>query len=131
MSFFYFLSQLTSGFIVLEHDLYAQTVDLATGYTLPTAMAHKPAFNVRSLSHVFLPVCRLSSLASFTPPRLLFQLSYKMMFEAFDFMQWLCQCSAETHLSYLRAQARSSDSLPSFSLFLFLRRIKVLTGLSS
>ncbi|KAL7420997.1 chitin deacetylase [Cryptotrichosporon argae] len=31
--------QLDTGFIVLEHDLYQQTVDLAVGYTLPLALA--------------------------------------------------------------------------------------------
>lgn len=31
--------QLNSGFIVLEHDLYQQTVDLAVGYVLPGALA--------------------------------------------------------------------------------------------
>ncbi|KZO90422.1 carbohydrate esterase family 4 protein [Calocera viscosa TUFC12733] len=30
---------LNSGFIVLEHDLYQQTVDLAVGYVLPNALA--------------------------------------------------------------------------------------------
>ncbi|KAJ7596642.1 hypothetical protein C8J56DRAFT_917949 [Mycena floridula] len=29
-----------SGFIVLEHDLFQQTVELATGYILPDAIAH-------------------------------------------------------------------------------------------
>jgi len=32
-------SALDTGFIVLEHDLYPQTVDLAIGYILPGAMA--------------------------------------------------------------------------------------------
>ncbi|GFZ47108.1 Chitin deacetylase [Saitozyma sp. JCM 24511] len=31
--------QLDTGFIVLEHDLYQQTVDLAVGYVLPMALA--------------------------------------------------------------------------------------------
>jgi len=34
-------SQINTGFIVLEHDLFQQTVDVATGYILPDAMAHK------------------------------------------------------------------------------------------
>lgn len=34
-----FVPQLTTGFIVLEHDLYQQTVDLAVGYVLPMAIA--------------------------------------------------------------------------------------------
>jgi len=33
-----------TGFIVLEHDLFQQTVDVATGYILPDAQAHK--FNI-------------------------------------------------------------------------------------
>jgi len=32
---------MNSGFIVLEHDLYQQTVDLAVGYVLPNAIASK------------------------------------------------------------------------------------------
>lgn len=36
-----------TGFIVLEHDLFEITVDLAVGYTLDAALNHKPAFNVR------------------------------------------------------------------------------------
>ncbi|KIJ50832.1 carbohydrate esterase family 4 protein [Sphaerobolus stellatus SS14] len=39
-------SLLNTGFIVLEHDLYQQTVDLAVGYTLPTALNHNPKFNI-------------------------------------------------------------------------------------
>lgn len=34
------------GFIVLEHDLFQQTVEVATGYILPDALAHQPAFNI-------------------------------------------------------------------------------------
>ncbi|KAI0359074.1 hypothetical protein OH77DRAFT_1575567 [Trametes cingulata] len=34
------------GFIVLEHDLFQQSVDIATGYILPDALAHQPAFNI-------------------------------------------------------------------------------------
>lgn len=37
------------SFVVLEHDLYAQTVDLAIGYTLPAALNFTPALKVRSL----------------------------------------------------------------------------------
>ncbi|OBZ79077.1 Chitin deacetylase [Grifola frondosa] len=36
-----------TGFIVLEHDLFQQTVDLATGYILPDALAHQPQFNIK------------------------------------------------------------------------------------
>jgi hypothetical protein len=37
---------MNSGFIVLEHDLFQQTVEVATGYILPDALARKPAFNI-------------------------------------------------------------------------------------
>jgi hypothetical protein len=36
-------------FIVLQHDLYEITVDLAIGYTLNAALNHNPAFTVSSL----------------------------------------------------------------------------------
>ncbi|KAJ1306364.1 hypothetical protein OPQ81_007370 [Rhizoctonia solani] len=39
--------ELSSGFIVLAHDLYQQTVDLAVGYVLPDAQARK--FNMMSI----------------------------------------------------------------------------------
>lgn len=35
------------GFVVLEHDLYEITVDLATGYTLPAASSHNPPFTMK------------------------------------------------------------------------------------
>ena len=35
-----------TGFIVLEHDLFEQTVQLATGYILPQALAHQPPFKL-------------------------------------------------------------------------------------
>ncbi|KAG9120505.1 chitin deacetylase, partial [Ceratobasidium sp. 392] len=38
---------MSTGFIVLAHDLYQQTVDLATGYVLPDARARK--FNLMSI----------------------------------------------------------------------------------
>ncbi|KAF8705311.1 Polysaccharide deacetylase, partial [Rhizoctonia solani] len=38
---------LSTGFIVLAHDLYQQTVDLAVGYVLPDAQARK--FNMMSI----------------------------------------------------------------------------------
>lgn len=38
---------LSNGFIVLAHDLYQQTVDLAVGYVLPDAQARK--FNMMSI----------------------------------------------------------------------------------
>lgn len=39
-------TQIDTGFIVLEHDLFEQTVELATGYILPEALAHQPAFKM-------------------------------------------------------------------------------------
>lgn len=40
-------SEIDTGFIVLEHDLFQQTVDVATGYILPDALAHKnPDFTI-------------------------------------------------------------------------------------
>lgn len=43
-------STMDTGFIVLEHDLYAVTVDLAIGYTLSAALTHQPPFTVRPTS---------------------------------------------------------------------------------
>lgn len=40
------VSTMSTGFIVLEHDLFEQTVQLATGYILPDALAHVPKFNI-------------------------------------------------------------------------------------
>lgn len=37
----------SSGFIVLELDLFQQTVEVATGYILPGALAHKPLFKMQ------------------------------------------------------------------------------------
>ncbi|THH17399.1 hypothetical protein EW146_g3392 [Bondarzewia mesenterica] len=39
-------SIINTGFIVLEHDLFQQTVEVATGYILPDALAHQPAFRI-------------------------------------------------------------------------------------
>lgn len=39
-------SVINTGFIVLEHDLFQQSVEVATGYILPDALAHQPAFNI-------------------------------------------------------------------------------------
>jgi hypothetical protein len=33
-------------FIVLQHDLFEVTVDLAVGYTLNAALTHQPSFSV-------------------------------------------------------------------------------------
>lgn len=41
------VSSLDHGFIVLEHDLFAQTVDLATGYILPAAQAFSPKLDIK------------------------------------------------------------------------------------
>lgn len=43
---------LNTGFVVLEHDLYAQTVDLAIGYTLPAAQSFTPALTVSLALHL-------------------------------------------------------------------------------
>jgi hypothetical protein len=40
-------SQRDSGFIVLEHDLFEETVELATGYILPDALAHQPPIKIQ------------------------------------------------------------------------------------
>ncbi|KAG8744863.1 chitin deacetylase [Ceratobasidium sp. 428] len=42
---------LDTGFIVLQHDLYQETVDLAVGYILPDALGHDPKFALSSVSH--------------------------------------------------------------------------------
>ncbi|KIO33984.1 carbohydrate esterase family 4 protein [Tulasnella calospora MUT 4182] len=43
-------STLNTGFIVLAHDLYQQTVDLAAGYILPDALARtNPKFSLMSI----------------------------------------------------------------------------------
>uniref|UniRef100_A0A8H7XUJ5 chitin deacetylase n=1 Tax=Psilocybe cubensis TaxID=181762 RepID=A0A8H7XUJ5_PSICU len=36
-----------TGFIALEHDIWQQTVEVATGYILPDALAHQPAFKIQ------------------------------------------------------------------------------------
>ncbi|OSD04765.1 carbohydrate esterase family 4 protein [Trametes coccinea BRFM310] len=38
-----------TGFIVLEHDLFEITVDLAVGYTLNAALTHNPPFKLESI----------------------------------------------------------------------------------
>ncbi|TFK30401.1 chitin deacetylase [Coprinopsis marcescibilis] len=40
-------STLKTGFIVLEHDLFQESVEVATGYILPDALAHNPPFNIQ------------------------------------------------------------------------------------
>jgi hypothetical protein len=41
-------------FVVLQHDLYEQAVDLAVGYTLDKALKHQPPFNVSRFLILFL-----------------------------------------------------------------------------
>ena len=41
-----YLFDVISSFIVLQHDLYEVTVDLAVGYTLDAALTHNPPFSV-------------------------------------------------------------------------------------
>ncbi|KAH9487077.1 Chitin deacetylase [Psilocybe cubensis] len=38
---------MSNGFIVLEHDLFEQSVEVATGYILPDALAHNPPFTIK------------------------------------------------------------------------------------
>ncbi|KAG6812786.1 hypothetical protein H0H92_000558 [Tricholoma furcatifolium] len=40
---------INTGFIVLEHDLFEITVDLAIGYTLNAALTHNPPFKLESI----------------------------------------------------------------------------------
>ncbi|RXW22905.1 hypothetical protein EST38_g2953 [Candolleomyces aberdarensis] len=40
-------STLDHGFIVLEHDLFQESVEVATGYILPDALAHNPPFKIQ------------------------------------------------------------------------------------
>jgi hypothetical protein len=37
---------MSTGFIVLEHDLFEQTVQIAVGYILPDGLAFKPTLNI-------------------------------------------------------------------------------------
>nr|GAT50235.1 predicted protein [Mycena chlorophos] len=41
-------SELDSGFLVLQHDLYEITVDLSMGYTIKSALEHNPPFTLQS-----------------------------------------------------------------------------------
>jgi hypothetical protein len=40
-------STIDTGFIVLEHDLFEQCVDIATGYILPDALARSPKLTIK------------------------------------------------------------------------------------
>ena len=41
-----YVTDMVFSFIVLQHDLYEVTVDLAVGYTLDAALNHNPPFSV-------------------------------------------------------------------------------------
>jgi hypothetical protein len=41
------VTQIDTGFIVLEHDLFVQTVEVATGYILPAALANQPKLDIK------------------------------------------------------------------------------------
>jgi peptidoglycan/xylan/chitin deacetylase (PgdA/CDA1 family) len=41
---------MNTGFIVLEHDLWPQCVEIATGYILPDALAHDPKFKIEPVN---------------------------------------------------------------------------------
>ena len=40
---------LNTGFIVLQHDIYSESVDLAIGTTIPNALAYNPPFKMESV----------------------------------------------------------------------------------
>ncbi|EFI27941.1 chitin deacetylase [Coprinopsis cinerea okayama7 len=40
------VTTLDKGFIVLQHDLFQQAIDVATGYILPDGLAHQPQFTI-------------------------------------------------------------------------------------
>ena len=42
-------SIINTGFIVLEHDLFQQSVQVATGYILQDALAHNPKFTIEPI----------------------------------------------------------------------------------
>ena len=42
--------QLNTGFVSLQHDLYAQTVNMAVGYFLPAGTSHNPPFAIQSVN---------------------------------------------------------------------------------
>ncbi|KAJ8462442.1 hypothetical protein ONZ45_g17929 [Pleurotus djamor] len=44
------VSSMNTGFIVLEHDLFQQSVEVATGYILPDALAHQPPFKIEPVT---------------------------------------------------------------------------------
>jgi len=40
-------SKINTGFIVLEHDLFEQSVQVAVGYILPDGQAHQPSLTIK------------------------------------------------------------------------------------
>ncbi|TDL23884.1 hypothetical protein BD410DRAFT_745865 [Rickenella mellea] len=42
-------TQLDTGFVVLQHDLFQQTVDLAVGYSLPAALSFQPQLTLEPI----------------------------------------------------------------------------------
>jgi len=44
------VDSMQNGFVVLEHDLFQQSVEVATGYILPDALARKPALNITTVN---------------------------------------------------------------------------------
>lgn len=42
-------TQIDTGFIVLEHDLFVQQVEIATGYILPAALAFDPKLTIEPI----------------------------------------------------------------------------------
>jgi len=42
-------SVIDTGFIVLEHDLFPQTVEIATGYILPAGLANNPPLKIQPI----------------------------------------------------------------------------------
>jgi peptidoglycan/xylan/chitin deacetylase (PgdA/CDA1 family) len=43
------IKQLSTGFIVLSHDLWIQEVELSTGYFLPAALAQRPKLTIQPI----------------------------------------------------------------------------------
>jgi hypothetical protein len=54
-------------FIVLQHDLFEISVDLAVGYTLDAALNHQPKFNVRISHHSCYGFSLTRNLSSWKP----------------------------------------------------------------
>jgi hypothetical protein len=50
---------LDTGVIVLQHDIYVETVDIAIGATIPHALSVNPSFNVRT--YLLAPLCFLAT----------------------------------------------------------------------